>query len=83
LTQSSNLLALFAAGPHAADALSTLLQQLTGGGSQNGQTGGQSQTASPLLTALQSNSSGTLSLTDIFQQLFQNFPNGTGLDVKV
>lgn len=80
---ATNLLALFAAGPNAADALSTLVQQLTGGGSQSDQNGGQSPTASRLLTALQNNSSGTLSLTDIFQQLFQNFPNGTGLDVKV
>jgi hypothetical protein len=80
---ANNLLALFATGPNASDAISTLVQQLTGGGSQNGQTGGQSQTTSPLLSALQNNSSGTLSLTDIFQQLFQNFPNGTGLDVQV
>ncbi|HEY2412028.1 MAG TPA: hypothetical protein VGI40_07285 [Pirellulaceae bacterium] len=80
---TNNLLALFASGPNATDALSTLVQQLTGSGSPNGQNGGQSQTASPLLSALQNNSSGTLSLTDIFQQLFQNFPNGTGLDVKV
>jgi ABC-type transporter Mla subunit MlaD len=72
-----NLLALFATGPNATDALSTLVEQLTGGSSQNG------QIASQLLATLRNNSSGTLSLTDIFQQLFQRFPNGTGLDVKV
>jgi hypothetical protein len=80
---ANNLLAIFSAGPNAANALPTLVQQLTGSGSQNGQNGGQSQSASPLLTALQNNSTGPLSLTDIFKQLFQNFPNGTGLDVKV
>jgi len=83
-TESTNsLLALFATGKNAGDALPTLVQQLTGGGSQNGQSGGQSQTTRPLLAALQNTSGGKLGLTDIFQQLFQNFPNGTGLDVKV
>ncbi len=80
---SNSLSALFATGPNAVDALTTLVQQLSGGGSQNGQGDGQSQTTSPLLASLQNTSGSKPSLTDIFQQLFQNFPNGTGLDVKV
>jgi hypothetical protein len=83
-TQPANrLLAAFSTGPNAGDAISALLEQLTGGGSQNGQTGGKSQTGGSLLSALQNNSSGTLNLSEIFQQLFQGFPNGTGLDVQV
>jgi hypothetical protein len=103
--QSSN--PLTAPGSTSADALVTLLQQITGSAdSQGAATGGQpeangaaSQTdpllstlesstgsaAGPtnsLLSALQSSASGGVHVQNIFLQLFQDFPSGTGLDVR-
>jgi hypothetical protein len=80
--------ALFAAGPNATDALAALVQQLSGSdNSQPGQIGSQSTSQSTpfssLLPALQGSSAGGTDLTAVFQALFQNFPNGTGLDVRI
>jgi hypothetical protein len=86
---------LTAPGTTSADALVTLLQQLTGGDSQNAATAdsasdptsliGPSNSATQatsLLSALQNNSGNGVNLTNVFAQLFQGFPNGTGLDVR-
>jgi len=92
--QSGNKNPLTAPGTTSADALVTLLQQITGNNSQNPTPSGSadptslitpSNTAtqtSSLLSALQNNNSGGVNLTNIFVQLFQGFPSGTGLDVR-
>jgi hypothetical protein len=85
-SSSTSLLALFASGPGSANALTTLLQQLSGASSAGGQSNSDPNQSSPgnsLLTALQNNDSSGLDLTAVFQQLFQGFPNGSALDVQV
>jgi len=85
-SSSNSLLALLASGPGTANALTTLLQQLSGAPTAGGQSnsgGNQSPAGSSLLAALQNNNSSGLDLTAVFQQLFQGFPNGTALDVHV
>jgi hypothetical protein len=70
-------------GPTATDALAALIQQLTGGaGTQGGASGGQSAQSNPLLAALQNSTGSGADLTGVFIQLFQGFPNGSGLDVQ-
>jgi hypothetical protein len=85
-SSSTNLLALIASGPGSTNALSSLLEQLSGGasagGGQSGTSGNPSSRASSLLTALQNNTASGLDLTGVFKQLFQGFPNGTALDVQ-
>lgn len=86
-SSSTSLLALIASGPGPIDALSSLLQQLSGGastsGGQSGTSGNQSSPASSLLSTLQNSSGNGPDLTGVFRQLFQGFPNGTALDVQV
>ena len=78
------VIGLFATGPNAAEALTSLVQQLSASGNTPaGQGGNSSAPTNSLLAVLQGVSAGGLDLTGVFQALFQNFPNGSGLDVQV